>query len=184
MKCIQFCLFFILYDIIRSYSKRENYENYKIFIQINDDDDVFTIDLIKSPQSERLLNVLPLSTYLLENNEYIINMPITSIDMDSNCLSFSTNINLNAKKGDMILFKGKEIILVKEPQVFDGEYIKIGYTRHMDEFSNKIKKSKNFVTFSILNAVAYKEHENRLKHEHVINYFILKIITFFISVLV
>ena len=114
----------------------------------------------------------------------LTDLPISSIDIESNCLRSLTSINLNAKKGDILLSKGREIILVNEDQVFDGEYIKIGHSKQMDEFSKKLKKVKNFDKFTLINSIGFEEHENRLRRENVINYFILKILTLFISIII
>ena len=184
MKNIQIVFLVILSVVIRTKSKKDNYQKDKIYIQINDDDDVFTIDLIQSIYSERLLNALPLSTYLLEENQYMNRLPISNVDVESNNLSFSTKANINAKKGDILLFKGKDILILNEDKVFEGEYTKIGNLKQINDFSIKIKKIKNFVTFSLINSIDFEEHEKRLRREHLINYFILKLITLFISVVV
>ena len=150
MKYIQIFIFIITYSFIKSKLKKDNYNKDKMYIQINNEDDLFTIDLVQSPETEKLLNALPLMTYLLEDNENIKRMPISNIEIESNGLTSPQSTKLDTKKGDILLFQGKEIILVNQDQVFDGEYVKIGHAKHMDDFSKRLQKLKNFVKFTLI----------------------------------
>ena len=100
----------------------------------------------------------------------------------SNLIS-STTSQIQAQKGDLILFKGKEIILLNEDTILineKGEYLKIGHTKDVDNLFSSICKNKRILLWNTLN---YENNLGKVKpygyYTIIMNYLTWKIFTFF-----
>ncbi len=152
----------------------------KMYILIGEQ--IFMINIIENELSRELISILPLRTKMTEENMQIMHMKL-SVKMETANLITLNNQNVNAKKGDMFLYKGKEIVIFKESLSFidnNGDYIKIGILEDAENLFNSIKKNKTIFLWNTLN---YENHKEKFKpygyYTNIMNYFTWKIFTFF-----
>jgi len=107
--------------------------------------------------------------------------------IDTTNLISSECPQIKAAKGDLILFKGKELILTNEETTISnesGDYIKIGNTKESESLFNSLTKSKRILLWNTLN---YDNHRGKVKpygYFSIMNYFTWKIFTFFCFLLI
>lgn len=180
MKVIINILLLTIFFAVSSKAIKNRFENDKLYIFIGEKS--FPVNLIKNSVTMELLSILPMKVRLL--NEDISSKKLSlNIYIDtSNEISF-TNSEINAKKGDLILFQGRELILLNEAKNFkngDGEYLKIGYIEDMDNLFNSITKKQRIL---LLNSLNYETNLGKVKpyayYNSLMNYLSWKILTFF-----
>ena len=76
---------------------------------------MFLINLIQNEVSKELISILPLKTKLIEENKNEKRLSIsTHIEIPK---MYSSSV-IKANKGDIMLYKGKELIILKESKSF------------------------------------------------------------------
>lgn len=180
MKVIINILFLTLFFAVSSKDIKNKFENDKLYIFIGEKS--FPVNLIKNSVTLELISILPMKVRLL--NEDISSKKLSlSIHIDtSNEISYR-NSDISTKKGDIILFQGRELILLNEEKNFkndNGDYLKIGHIQDMDNLFNSITKNKRIV---LLNSLNYETNLGKVKpygyYTSLMNYLSWKIFTFF-----
>ena len=96
----------------------------------------------------------------------------------------------HVNKGDLLLFKGKELILLDESYIINdlnGEYIKIGSiaNNEKENIFNSVSKNKTIFLWNTLN---YQNHQGKVKpygfYNSLMNYFTWKIFTLLCFILI
>ena len=180
MKVITYILSFILFFEAYSISMVSKIENDKLYISIGEE--TYLVNLIENQVTKELISVLPMKIRL--QNEDISSKSLSlSIHIETSNLDSSTNSTINAIKGDLILFQGKELILINEETNFEndnGDYLKIGHTRDVEKLFSSITKNKRILLWNTLN---YENNLGKFKpygyYTSIMNYFTWKIFTFF-----
>ena len=98
----------------------------KMYILIGEE--IFMVNLTENEITKELISVLPLKSKLIKENSYSIHIPL-SVRMDTEIQYSMENLPLKTNKGDLFLFKGKELILFNEfinLNDMNKDYIKIG----------------------------------------------------------
>ena len=151
------------------------------------EEETFPINLIESPITKELISILPLKIRQIQKDSTKINMPLRA-NLETIDLVSSLNSANKANKGDVFLYKGKEIIILNEITDLYGDkedYIKIGTCKKTEELLNKITKSKSIFLWNTLN---YENHKGKVrphaKYNSIMNYFTWKIFTFFCFLLI
>jgi hypothetical protein len=158
--------------------------NDKIYIAI--DKEVFQVNLIQNEITEELITSLPLKIKLTEENinETMKYLPLnTQIDIHD----FSSSKIVKANKGDIILHKGNEIIILSESSLFNNvngnDYIKIGKI-YDEKFFGSLSKNKSILLWNTLN---YENQKEKVKtyayYTSLMNFFTWKIFTFLCFIL-
>ena len=175
----------ILFLIAGVVSIDNNMEKDIIYILI--EEETFQISLIGSPITKELLSILPLKAKILIKDSTTMEIPL-NIHMEMLDLTHSINGTIKGKKGDIFLFKGKELIILNESNTFindSGDYIKIGICQDTEGIINKIGKHKTILLLNILN---YESHKGKVEpygnYISIMNYFTWKIFTFFCFLLI
>ena len=184
MNCYIFILLSILFYTISS-SQEALLKEDIIFIGIEEES--FPINLIESPITRELIYILPLKIRQIQNDSTSIKMPLKA-NLEAIDLVSSLNSTDKANKGDVFIYKGKEIVISNEyTKLTDDkeEYIKIGTCKNPEDLLNKIAKSKSIFLWNNIN---YENHKGKVKpygkYNSIINYFTWKIFTFFCFVLI
>ena len=97
-------------------------------------------------------------------------------------MMISENTKIKANKGDLFLFKGKELILLNEEiDIIDenGDYLKLGNKKDVDHLFNSISKNKSILLWNTLNYEDNLEKVNPYAYNSIMNFFTWKIFTFF-----
>ena len=153
------------------------------------EEDIFTISLIESPITQKLISIMPLKTKLIQKEQNKIRMQLkTRIDLDT-LFSTTNSATVVGNKGDTILYKGKEIIILNESTTFSDnesrECIKIGRCDDVEALLNRIEANKVIILWNTLNN---ENHKGKVKayskYNSIMNYFTWKIFTFFCFLLI
>ena len=103
--------------------------------------------------------------------------------IDKSNLAYPTNYDFKGNKGDLMLYKGKELILLNEDTNLineNGDYLKIGHTNDVENLFSSISRNKRILLWNTLN---YENHLGKVKpygyYTSIMNYFTWKIFTFF-----
>ena len=152
------------------------------------EEDKFAISLIENPITQKLISIMPLKTKLIQKEHNKIRMPL-KVHIDLDTLSSTTYSSTIGNKGDIILYKGKEIIILNEYTTFidddSREYIKIGRCDDVEALINRIETNKVILLWNSLNN---ENHKGKVKayskYNSIMNYFTWKIFTFFCFLLI
>ena len=180
MNVIKNLLSLTLFLTVSAISIKSKIENDKLYILIGEE--IFLINLTESSVTQELISVLPMKIKLQNENISTKNLSLT-IHIDISNLAYPPNIPTKGNKGDLMLFKGKELILLNEDINLsneNGDYLKIGYTKDIEDLFNSISKNKRILLWNTLN---YENHLGKVKpygyYTSIMNYFTWKIFTFF-----
>ena len=111
MNTIRSELFLALFFAVSAISIKSKIENDKLYMLIGDE--TFLINLIENSVTQELISILPMKLKL--QNENISSKTLSlSIHLDTSNMMISENTKIKANKGDLFLFKGKELILLNE----------------------------------------------------------------------
>lgn len=146
-------------------------------------EEVFPINLIESQTTKDLISILPLKTRLSEKDSHMVRMPL-GVQIDTPVLAGQINEPIEGNKGDIILNKGNEIFILNDSSILNnenGDYIKIGFCKNIEELLNQMGKNKSFYLWNTLN---YENHKGKVKEYSIMNYFTWKIFTFFCFLLI
>ena len=180
MKAIINLLLLTLFFAVSSKTTQNRFEDDKLYIFIGEES--FLVNLVKNSVTMELISILPMKVRLLNEDESSKKLSL-SIHIDtSNELSY-VNSEINAKKGDLILFQERELILLNEAKTFKndyGDYLKIGCIEDIDNLFNSITKNKRIV---LLNSLNYETNLGKVKpyayYTSLMYYLSWKILTFF-----
>ena len=160
----------------KSFNKILDYE--KIYIIIGEKN--FLINLIENEVTKEIINILPLKTNINEgklgSKHILFKTHLTSSDLIS-----QKDKVIKVNKGDLILYKGDELVLFNETSniINNGDYIKIGTSKEAEELINCLKENK---TIYLWNSLNYNSQEGKVKpygyYSSLFNYFTWKIFTF------
>ena len=168
-------LSYILFYVVSAISIENSLKEDIMYILIGEE--IFPISLIESQTTIELISILPLKTRLIQNDSTKMQIALnTQIDTT---IYNKINSPIKGNKGDIILFKGNEIIILNESTILNninGDYLKIGSCENTEGLLNKSGKNK---TILLWNALNYENHKGKVKHFSIINYLTLKILTFF-----
>ena len=184
MTQILYFLSFLLYFGVSAISVKNTIDDDKLYILIGEE--TFLVNLIENPVTKELISVLPMKIKLLNEGISSKNMSLT-FKIDTTNLISSESLQIKAAKGDLILFKGKELVLTNEETTISnesGDYIKIGNTKESESLFNSLTKSKRILLWNTLN---YDNHMGKVKpygYFSLMNYFTWKIFTFFCFLLI
>ena len=185
MNCYIFLFSSLLFCWVSSVSLENLLKEDILFILI--EEETFPINLIESPITKELISILPLKIRQTQKDSTKIKMPLRA-NLETIDLFSSSNSTNKGDKGDVFLYKGKEIIILNEFTNLSGdkeEYIKIGTCKNTEELSNKITKNKSIFLWNTLN---YENHKGKVrphaKYNSIMNYFTWKIFTFFCFLLI
>jgi len=177
---ILYILSILLFYEVTSISLDITLSTDKMYILIGEK--TFLINLIQSKITEELISIMPLKTKIIQENSQSISMPL-SIQRETSNLQSIQNKQLNANKGDLILLKGNGLILINEPKEFNnenGEYIKVGHMKEVEELFNSVKRNKSIF---LLNTLNYENHKGKVKpygyYTNIMNFLTWKVFTFF-----
>ena len=178
MNVFQIVISLLYFKFIISSELYDSLEEDRIYFFVNDE--AFLINLIQNSLTKELISVLPLKTRIIEENK------------NSKVLSLSTEINdfnekyleKEANKGDLFLFNGKQLVLFNETSTLEnnGEYIKIGFVEEPNKFFNYIERN-NKKTILLWNTLNYSDYKGKIKPTSIMNYLTLKVLTFFLFLL-
>lgn len=182
------CQFIILFSfIIYGASKTINnvLETDKIYLIMGKE--IFLVNLIQNEVTEELITILPMKTKFSEMNvnETMRHIPLTTqIELP---IKYSSGL-IKANKGDLILFKGKELILINESYIFnntlDNDYIVIGNVENVDKLLNITSMNKSIFIWNTLN---YENQKGTVKpygyYTSLMNFFTWKVFTFICFIL-
>ena len=156
----------------------------KMYILIGEE--IFPVNLIQSPITLDLISILPLKMKLIQEDFSRINLKL-KMEIETTLIP-SIEPSIKCMKGDILLYQGKELVLINEPISLEndkGYYIKIGNCEKCEELSNKIEKNKTILLWNSLN---YENHEGKVRpygnYNSVLNYFTWKIFTFICFLLI
>ena len=110
-------------------------------------------------------------------------MPL-GVQIDTLVLAGQINEPIEGNKGDIILNKGNEIFILNDSSILNnenGDYLKIGFCKNIEELLNQMGKNKSFYLWNTLN---YENHKGKVKEYSIMNYFTWKIFTFFCFLLI
>jgi hypothetical protein len=152
----------------------------KLYILIGEE--AFQINLLENPITNELIFHMPISTEFTQKDSMTILSPF-NLKLDENMLPQEPNLSLEANKGDLLLYKGKEFIILNEAQVLNNggyDYIILGNCENVDNLLDKLDKNMNIILMNNLN---YEDHMTKLntyaKYNIIWNYFTWKVFTFF-----
>ena len=168
----------LFFKFIISSELYDSLEEDKIYFFVNDE--TFLINLIPNSLTKELISVLPLKTMIIEENK---SSKILSLSVEINDLN-ENNLEKEANIGDLFLFNGKQLILFNEESTLEdrGEYIKIGFLEEPNKFFNYIEKT-NKKSILIWNTLNYSDFKGKIKPTSIMNYLTLKVLTFFLFLL-
>ena len=168
--------FFLLFHFSYSKVAHNILDIDKMYISIGKE--MFLINLIQNEVSEELISILPLKTKLIEENTSEKRLSIsTHIEIPQ--IYYSSIIKAN--KGDIMLYKGKELIILKESKAFsndNNEYIKIGSNKEVEKLLSNISKNKTIYIWNKLNYENQKGKVEPYEYNSLMNFFTWKVFTF------
>ncbi len=142
----------------------------------------FLINLYQNDILQELISILPIKTKILQEDSKSISIPL-SIQKEITNLKPIPDKVINANTGDIILFEGKELILINETSEYNnenGDYIQIGYMKEAKDLFSSVKRNKNIY---LLNTLNYENHKGKIKpygyYTTIMNYLTWKVLTFF-----
>ena len=145
-------------------------------------EEMFSVKLYDNHIRGELISLLPLRVIPLKENEFISLLLPLEIRTEKEFSTVGHNSLIEAEKGDIVLFKRKELIIIDKEIILDNnnnEYIKLGKTENADDLYNSI--NFNTQTIYLWNAFNYEDFNVNIKpHEHyinVMNYITYKIVT-------
>ena len=178
-------LSFLLFLGVTAISIKNHLDNDILYILI--DEETFQINLIESPVTRELLSILPKKIKLINEGTSSKSMSLTT-KMDISNVITAENSDIKVGKGDLLLFQGKELILINEEATItneNGDYIKLGKTKESERLFDAITKSKRIMLWNILN---YDNHRGKVEpygyYNNIMNYLSWKIFTFFCFLLI
>ncbi len=166
----------------KSFNKILDYE--KMYIIIGEKN--FLINLIENEVTKEIINILPLKTNINEGKSGEKHILFKTHFVSSD-LIYQKDILIKVNKGDLILYKGEELILFNETLIIsnNGDYIKIGSSEEAEELINCMKENK---TIYLWNSLNYNSQEGKVKpygyYSSLFNYFTWKIFTFICFLLI
>ena len=179
-----YLLFLNLFYLVTSLTEKNRIEQDKMYILISET--AYMVNLKEDPITTELISLFPLKAKIIEEDSTSKHMLLnTRIDTDP--IESST---FQANKGDLLLFNGKELILLNESSTINdlnGEYIKIGSVseNEKENLFNSISKNK---TIFLWNALNYQNHQGKVKpygfYNSLMNYFTWKIFTLLCFILI
>ncbi len=180
MNAIIYILSLILIFEAFSISLENKIENDKLYILIGEK--TFLVNLVENQVTKELISVLPMKIKL--QNEDVSSKSLSlRIQIETSEVVPATNSAFNGIKGDLILFQGKELILLNEETFFENDkedYLKIGHTEDAESLFSSITKNKRILLWNSLN---YENNLGKVKpyayYNSIMNYFTWKIFTFF-----
>ena len=180
-----FILFFLFFSL--SSSKAINSILYTDKLYLVAGKDIFLVNLVQNEITEELITILPIKTRLSEKNsteklKYISLK--TQIEMP---ISFSSGL-INAKKGEIVLYKGKKLIIINEDTNFynenNNDFIIIGFIENVEKFLSSISLNKSIYIWNTLN---YENQKEKVRpygyYTSLMNFFTWKIFTFICFIL-
>ena len=181
-----YILSILIIKIISIISISNSLDSDKMYIFLEEKEKTFEINLIENDITNELISILPLKTKLVEEEDekhkYIIPL-LDEIETSNFIFEQEENKNIKAVKGDLLLFKKKELILFNEDKSFfdeNNDYIKIGRLDDVDDFLNSVKKNNKIFLWNELN---YQNQKGKVKpnvyYTSIMNYLTWKIFTFF-----
>ena len=152
----------------------------KMYILIGEE--IFMVNLTENEITKELISVLPLKSKLIKENSYSIHIPL-SVRIDTELQYPIQNSPLISNKGDLFLFKGKELILFNEfinLNDMNKDYIKIGNVVEAEGILKYAEKNSSIFLWNTLNYVNQKEKVRPYGYYNsLMNYFTWKVFTFF-----
>lgn len=183
MNCKMMLLNILIYTVSAITFRKSIKEN-SMYILIGEE--TFSLNLIENQITEELISILPLKTKSIKKDSAKIKMPL-NLKIDTNIFE-TENSPIKGKKGDIILFKGEEIIILNESidlKNESGDFIKIGICENIEMLFNKIGNNK---TILLWNTWDYENNKGKVgtfgKYNSIMNYFTWKIFTFFCFILI
>ncbi len=178
-------LSFLLFFGVSSISIKNHLDNDILYILI--DEETFQINLIENSVTKELLSILPMKIKLINEGTSSKSMSLTTKIDTSNVIT-AENSEIKVGKGDLLLFQGKELILINEETTItneNGDYIKLGKTQKSERLFDLITKSKRIMLWNVFN---YDNHRGKVKpygkYNSIMNYLSWKIFTFFCFLLI
>ena len=180
MKASIYILSFTLFFAVSAVSVTNKIENDKLYILIGEE--TFLVNLVENDVTQELISVLPMKIKLqnedISSKSLSLRMHIEPTNLESFKIS-----KIDAKKGDLILFQGKELIILNEDTILkndNGDYLIIGHTEEVEKLFKSITKNKIILLWNTLN---YENNLGKVKpygyYNSLMNYFTWKIFTFF-----
>ena len=180
MKQIKNILLLTFILAVSSESILNKIESDKLYISIGEKS--FPINLIENSVTMELISILPMKVKLLNEDISSKNLSLNIYIEISKDIA-NINSEINSKKGDLILFHGRELILFNEEKIIKndkGDYLKIGYTEDADNLYNSITKNKRII---LLNSLNYETNIGKVKpyayYTSLMNYLSWKMLSFF-----
>lgn len=179
-----YLLFFTLFYLVNSLAEKDKIEQDKMYILISET--AYMINLKEDPIITELISLFPLKAKLIKEDSTSKHMLLnTRIDTEP----IESSI-FHVNKGDLLLFKGKELILLNESYTINdlnGEYIKIGSIANNEKENIFYSISKNKTIF-LWNTLNYQNHQGKVKpygfYNSLMNYFTWKIFTLLCFILI
>ena len=179
-----YLLFFTLFYLANSLAEKDKIEQDKMYILISET--AYMINLKEDPIITELISLFPLKAKLIEEDSTSKHM-LLNTRIDTEPIESST---FHVNKGDLLLFKGKELILLNESYSINdlnGEYIKIGSIANNEKENIFYSISKNKTIF-LWNTLNYQNHQGKVKpygfYNSLMNYFTWKIFTLLCFILI
>ncbi len=173
-----YILFFSLFYFINAKISNNILDNDKMYILIGEK--TFLVNLLENDITQELISVMPLKTKLIGEKSLTTKLELSTKIEITNML-FEQNEILEGKRGDIMLFKGKELIIFNDYLKInnhDGNYIKIGSIEQKEEFNNTVLDKKKIL---LLNSLNYENHVGKIKpygfYTSLMNYFTWKLFT-------
>ena len=171
-----------------SISIKNSYNSDIMYIFYEEEEKIYEINLIESDITNEIISILPLKIKLIEENTNMINhkysIPLwEDIEVSNFIVEQENNQYIKVTKGDIVLFKRKELILFNEDYSFfdeNKEYVKIGKLNNIDEFLKNIKRANKIFLWNSLN---YQNQKEKVKpnvyYTSIMNYLTWKIFMVF-----
>ena len=187
-----YILFFSLFYFINSKISNKILDNDKMYILIGEK--TFLVHLFENAITHELINTLPLKTRLIrreevktltKNLELTTTIEISKVSLNER----AKTADINVKKGDLLLFKGKELVIFNDYVKLDnheGNYTKIGHIDQVEKINNSFEDNKSKIL--LWNNLNYENHEGKIKpyefYTNLMNYFTWKVFTFICFLLI
>ena len=179
-----YLLFLTLFYFVFSLAEKNLLEQDKMYIIITET--AYMVNLKEDPITTEIISLFPLKAKIIEEDSISKHMLLnTRIDTDPTESSI-----LHVNKGDLLLFNGKELILLNKSTTINGingDYIKIGSIAENEKENvfNSISKNKTIFLWNTLN---YQNHQGKVKpygfYNSLMNYFTWKIFTLLCFILI
>ena len=171
-----------LFYMVSALSFEKSSTDNKIYLIV--EEVLFPIITAENALTQKLISII-------QNEQTSIRMSFRA-KIEPGLLDVISNDPIEGKKGDLLLYNGKEIILLKEDTTFttfmdgdSGEYVKIGKCSDTEEFLNRIETNK---TVFLWNSFNYENQKGKVKpygkYFSIMNFFTWKIFTFFCFILI